>query len=110
MSKSLCGIINSETRKDSKDLARHAKNYVKSYLSERDNDIISQTILQENPLRTVMDVVFENAASRRLTILEIAETSVPFSTKISEIAQNLGVLNVNYLIAHSTPDILENRT
>ncbi|GBM38883.1 Fatty acid synthase [Araneus ventricosus] len=107
--KSLCGIINSEPRKDSKVLARYAKNYVKSYLSERNNDIISQTMLQETPLRTVMDVVFVNAASRRLKILEIAETSVPFSTKISEFAQNLGVLNVNNLIVHSTPDILEKK-
>ncbi|GBN00720.1 Fatty acid synthase [Araneus ventricosus] len=102
--KSLSGIINTAT---SKDLTRHVKNYVNSYLSERDNDILSQTMLQENPLRTVMDVVLENAAYRRLKVLEIAETSVPFSTKISECAQNFGVLNINYLIAHSTPDLLE---
>ncbi|GBM44573.1 Fatty acid synthase [Araneus ventricosus] len=102
--KSLCGILNTET---SKDLARHVRHYVKSYLSERDNDILSQTMLQENPLRTVMDVVLENTASRSLKILEIADTFVPLSTKISEFFKTLGLLNVNYLIAHSTPDLLE---
>ncbi|GBN56586.1 Fatty acid synthase [Araneus ventricosus] len=102
--KSLSGIINAAT---SKDLIRHVKNYVNIYLSERDNDILSQTMLQENPLRTVMDVVLENAASRRLKILEIADTSLPLSTKISETVQTFGDLNVKYLIAHSKPDLLE---
>ncbi|GBN54927.1 Fatty acid synthase [Araneus ventricosus] len=102
--KSLSGIINTAT---SNDLTQHVKNYVNSYLSERDKDLLSQTMLQEIPLRTVMDVVLENAASRRLKILEIADTSVPLSTKISEFFRTLGALKVNYLIAHSKSDILE---
>ncbi|GBN31587.1 Fatty acid synthase [Araneus ventricosus] len=101
--KCLSGIINTAT---SKDLTRHVKNYVNSYLTERDKDILFQTMLQEIPLRTVIDVVLENAASRRLKILEIADTSVPLSTKISEFFRTLGVPNVNYLIAHSKPDLL----
>ncbi|CAL1299396.1 unnamed protein product [Larinioides sclopetarius] len=102
--KSLCGIMNTAT---SKDLTRHVKNYVNSYLSERDNDILSQTMLQENPLRTVIDVVLENATSRKLKIAEIADTSLPLITKISEFVQTLGVLSVKYLIAHSKPDLLD---
>ncbi|GBN00569.1 Fatty acid synthase [Araneus ventricosus] len=102
--KCLCDIINTAS---SKNLTRHVKNYVNTYLSERDNDILSHTMLQENPLRTVVDVVLENAASRKFKIAEIADTSLPLSTKISEFVQTLGVLNVNYLIAHSKPDFLD---
>ncbi|CAL1290486.1 unnamed protein product [Larinioides sclopetarius] len=102
--KSLGGIINTSTKED---LTRHAKDYFNNYLSERDNDTLFQTMLQENPLRTALDIVLENAASRKLKILEIAEASVPFSTNISEFFRTLGVLNVNYLIAHSKPDLLE---
>lgn len=102
--KSLCGIMNTAT---SKDLTRHVKNYVNNYLLERDHDILSQTMFQEDPLRIVMDIVLENAISKKLKIAEVAETSSPLSAKISEVVQTLGVLNVNYLIAHSKPDLLE---
>ncbi|CAL1296657.1 unnamed protein product [Larinioides sclopetarius] len=103
--KSLCGIMNNA----SKDLVPNVKRCVTNYLSERDNDLLSQTMLQENPLRTVVDVFIENAASRNLKIAEIAVTSLPLSTQISKFVQTVGDLNVNYLIAHSEPDLLEKR-
>ncbi|GFY63851.1 fatty acid synthase [Trichonephila inaurata madagascariensis] len=102
--KSLCGIMNTAT---SKDLTRHVKNYVNNYLLERDHDILSRTMFQEDPLRIVMDIVLENATSRKLKIAEVAETSLPLCSKISEVVQTLGMLNVSYLIAHSKPDLLE---
>ncbi|GFS78340.1 fatty acid synthase [Nephila pilipes] len=102
--KSLCGIMNTAT---SKDLTRHVKNYVNNYLLERDHDILSQTMLQEDPLRVVMDIVLENTVSRKLRIAEVAETPLPLSAKISEVVQTQGVINVNYFIAHSKPDLLE---
>ncbi|GBN02031.1 Fatty acid synthase [Araneus ventricosus] len=102
--KSLCDIMNTSI---SKDMTQSVKNYVNRYLLERDNDILSQTMLQENPLRTVIDVVLENAASRKLKIAEIADTSLPLCTKISEFVHTLGGLNVNYLISHSKLDFLD---
>ncbi|GIY66143.1 fatty acid synthase [Caerostris extrusa] len=102
--KSLCGIMNTAT---SKDLTRHVKNYVNNYLLERDNDILSQTMLREDPLRAVLDVVLENSISRKLKIAEVADTAIPLSAKISEFIQTLGILNVNYLIAHSKSDNMD---
>lgn len=102
--KSLCGIMNTAT---SKDLTRHVKNYVNTYLSERENDILSQTLINEIPLRTVIDVVLENTPSRKVKVAEVAEGSLPLSSKIYEYIQTLGVLNIKYSIAHSNTEILE---
>lgn len=102
--KSLCGIMNTAT---SKDLTRHVKNYVSNYLLERDNDVIYQTFLREDPLRTLMDVVIENSTSRKLKIAEVAESVVPLSAHINEFVQTMGVVNLNYSIAHSKPDAME---
>ncbi|XP_035227546.1 LOW QUALITY PROTEIN: fatty acid synthase-like [Stegodyphus dumicola] len=102
--KSLCGIMNTAT---SKDLTRHVKNFVNIYLNERDNDILAQTMLQEVPLRTVLDVVLENVCSRKLKIAEIADGTTAFCTKISELIQALGLFHANYTIAHAAPDRLK---
>lgn len=102
--KSLCGIMNTAT---SKDLTRHVKNYVNTYLTEREKDILSQTLLNEHPLRTVVDVAMENISSRKFKIAEVTEGSIPLSSKIYEYIQTFGIMNVNYSIAHTNTDILE---
>lgn len=102
--KSLCGIMNTAT---SKDLTRHVKNYVNTYLTEREKDILSQTLLNEHPLRTVIDVAIENISSRKFKIAEVTEGSTPLSSKIYEYIQTFGIMNVNYSIAHTNTDILE---
>lgn len=102
--KSLCGIMNTAT---SKDLTRHVKNYVNTYLTEREKDILSQTLTSEVCLRTVIDVAMENFQSRKFKIAEISEGSTPLSSKIHQYIQTFGIMNVSYAIAHANTEILE---
>lgn len=101
--KSLCGIMNTAT---SKDLTRHVKNYVNNYLSERECDILSQTLIKEIPLRTILDIALENISARKLKFAEVTEGSTPLSSKISECIQTFGMLNISYSIAHSNTEVL----
>lgn len=102
--KSLCGIMNTAT---SKDLTRHVKNYVNSYLIERESDILSQTLGSEISLRTVIDVAIENISSRKVKLAEVTEGSIPLSSKIYEYIQTFGLINIGYSLAHTNTEILE---
>lgn len=102
--KSLCGIMDTAS---SKDLTTHAKNHTKAYLSQRENDSLYQTLVNEVPLRNIVDIALENASSRKFKVAEVAEGIVPLSQKIFEYTNSLGVLDIKYFIAHSNPQILE---
>ncbi|XP_054723843.1 fatty acid synthase-like [Uloborus diversus] len=102
--KALCGIMNTAT---SKDLSQHVKNHLNNYMSDRDTDVLSQTMLNELPLRTVVDIVLENASSRKLKVVELSNSLLPMCAKVADFIQGLGMLNVSYTLAHSNPDILE---
>lgn len=102
--KSLCDIMNTPT---SKDLKRHVKNHVNGYLQERNKDILSLAMLDENPLRTVVDTMIENYRAKKLVIAEACDSTVPFCSQIDPFVNSNGSLRVSYLIAHSKPEILD---
>ncbi|GFT81890.1 fatty acid synthase, partial [Nephila pilipes] len=101
---SLCDIMNSATGDD---FARKVENHIKNYFLERDLDMLSQTLLQENPLRGVVDIVLESTISRNLKIAEVSESSLPLCSKISEIVKAGQCTITNYAIAHSKPNSLD---
>ncbi|GFU38618.1 fatty acid synthase [Nephila pilipes] len=101
---SLCDIMDSATGNE---FVRKVDNHINNYLFQRDIDLLSQTLLQENPLRGVVDIVLESTVSRNLKIAEISESSLPFCSKISEIVKAGQCMITNYAIAHSTPNFLD---
>ncbi|GFU22758.1 fatty acid synthase, partial [Nephila pilipes] len=101
---SLCDIMDSATYKD---LGQKVENHISNYMFQRDLDLLSQTLLQENPLRGVVDVVLENTISRNLEIVEVSDTSFPFCANIYDIVQTEQCKITNYTIAHSKPNLLD---
>ncbi|GFQ69735.1 fatty acid synthase, partial [Trichonephila clavata] len=103
--KSLCAIMEAATNQDFK---RQVENHVNSYLFQRDVDMLSETLVQENPLRGVMDVILENNCSNNLKIVEVSNCSQPLCSKISEVIQK-NCVKTNYAIAHSNLDLLDKK-
>ncbi|GFS84466.1 fatty acid synthase, partial [Nephila pilipes] len=101
---SLCDIMDSATGND---FPRKVANHINNYLFERDLDLLSQTLLQENPLRGLMEVVLESTVSRNLKIVEVSESSLPLCSKISEIVKAGQCTITNYAIAHCKPNLLD---
>ncbi|GFX00693.1 fatty acid synthase [Trichonephila clavipes] len=100
--KSLCAIMDDVTNKDFEgQLGKH----VNSYLLQRDLDMLSETLLQENPLRGVLDIVLENIVENKLKVAEVSYSSRPLCAKINELLQTNSV-SINYAIAHSNLDVL----
>ncbi|GFR04445.1 fatty acid synthase, partial [Trichonephila clavata] len=101
--KSLCTLMDAATNQD---FMRKAENQVNSYLFQRDADILSETLLQEKPLREAIDIVIENNDSRKLKIAEVSNCSRPLCYKINEMIQK-NCVNVNYAIAHSNLELMD---
>ncbi|GFW74416.1 fatty acid synthase [Trichonephila clavipes] len=101
--KSLCAIMDAVTDTD---FTHHVKSYVDSYLVERDLDVLSETLLQEIPLRGVLDIILENIVPKKLKVAEVSNSSQPLCAKIIEVVQS-NRLSENYAIAHSSLDLLD---
>ncbi|GFW33756.1 fatty acid synthase [Trichonephila clavipes] len=103
--KSLCAIMDTIRVRD---LAQQVEKHMNSYLLQRDADVLSETLLQENPFRGVLDVVLECIAAKKLKVAEISNSKLPLCAKINEVLQTIG-LSINYSIAHSNLDLLDQR-
>ncbi|GFR26748.1 fatty acid synthase [Trichonephila clavata] len=101
--KSLCTIMDTMRVGD---FTGQMENHVNNYLLQRDLDVLSETLLQENPFKGVLDVVLECTLAKKLKVAEISNCSLPLSAKINEVLQTNG-LSINYSIAHSNLDILD---
>ncbi|GFV70814.1 fatty acid synthase [Trichonephila clavipes] len=101
--KSLCAIMDATTDQD---FVQQVENQVKSYLFQRDGDMLSETLLQEKPLREVIDIVLENNASGKLNIAEVSNCSLLLCSKINEVIQK-NCVNVNYTVAHSNLELMD---
>ncbi|PRD24087.1 UNVERIFIED_CONTAM: Fatty acid synthase [Trichonephila clavipes] len=101
--KSLYAIMEAATHQD---FVRQVDCHINSYLFQRDADMLSETLLQENPLRGVMDVVLENSPSNKLKIVEASNGSQPLCSKINQVIQR-NCVKTNYAIVHSNLDVLD---
>ncbi|GFQ66223.1 fatty acid synthase [Trichonephila clavata] len=101
--KSLCAIMDAVTDTD---FTRHVESYVDRYLLERDLDVLSKTLVQEIPLRGVLDIVLENIVPKKLKVAEVSNSSQPLCAKIIEVIQT-NCLSANYSVAHSSLDLLD---
>ncbi|XP_071034019.1 fatty acid synthase [Parasteatoda tepidariorum] len=106
--KTLSDIMSEEATH--RDFSQRVKNRVNDYLSERDADILSETMLGEKTLRTLLDIVFENTTSRKLKIAEVGDSPIALTSKLTELLQTPGMQQVSYAIAHSKPDLLKKDT
>ncbi|XP_037572178.2 fatty acid synthase [Dermacentor silvarum] len=88
-------------------LASTMKSALLSSKTTLEDDILNTAILEEDPLRFVLDVVLENTSSKKLRVLEFAdkESVTAIGPRVSALLSMYDVhLKTEYTFAHLNPD------
>lgn len=83
------------------------KKFIDSYIEERTNDILSQTLTAEAHLRPLIDIAMENIASKKLKIVEVTEGCNCLIYKINKYIAIPQTFKISFSIAHPNTELLK---
>ncbi|XP_077491594.1 fatty acid synthase-like [Amblyomma americanum] len=101
--------IEEEINSGSSSLAQAAQKALRTHNNGLNADILNTALLEEDPLRDLLEVVVENTSAKRLRILELAteENALLLTQPVSRLlALVSGLLKIDYAVVHPCPHTL----
>ncbi|KAK8766989.1 hypothetical protein V5799_006228 [Amblyomma americanum] len=101
--------IEEEINSCSSSLVQAAQKALSTHKKGLNEDILSTALLEEDPLRDLLEVVVENTSAKRLRILELAteESVLLLTPPVSRLlALVSGLLKIDYAVVHPCPHTL----
>ncbi|XP_064478735.1 fatty acid synthase-like [Ornithodoros turicata] len=96
-----------EQTKSAGSLADNVKSVLSAHKEDLERDVLNTVLLQESPLRNLLDLVSENVSVKKLKVLEVSNSQTLMGKKVLGLLHDSNILlKTEYTVAHSAPDTI----